>query len=107
MDHAIEDEVYLEPSPGPTPGHVCINLASKGARAVMTGDMMHHPIQIWEPSWSSAFCTDHAASGRMRQHWVDKLTDSGTTVLAAHFATPTAGKIVRNGSKGAKFDFVE
>jgi glyoxylase-like metal-dependent hydrolase (beta-lactamase superfamily II) len=105
MDHAIDDEVFLEPSPGHTPGHICINLASKGSRAVMTGDMMHHPIQIWEPHWSSAFCTDREASGRMRKLWVDKLCETDVTVFAAHFAAPTAGRVRRNGN-GTRFEFI-
>ena len=46
MDYALDDEVWLEPTPGHTPGHVSVNLASKGERAVMTGDLMHNPIQL-------------------------------------------------------------
>ena len=104
-DYALDDEVCLDPSPGHTPGHVCISLASQGQRAVMTGDMMHHPIQIWEPDWSSRFCTDPQASARMRRRWVDRLCDTDVTVFAAHFAAPTAGRVRRNGS-GTKFEFI-
>ena len=36
-DHSIDDEMHLEPSPGHTPGHVCLHLTSNGKRAIMTG----------------------------------------------------------------------
>ena len=45
-DHKITDEVRFAPTPGHTPGHVSVLIESKGQRAVITGDMMHHPIQI-------------------------------------------------------------
>ena len=31
MDYALDDQVWLEPTPGHTAGHVAVNLASKGA----------------------------------------------------------------------------
>ena len=49
MDHRVSDEIWLEPTPGHTPGHVSVRLASGGADAVITGDLMHHPVQVAEP----------------------------------------------------------
>ncbi|HMH76417.1 MAG TPA: MBL fold metallo-hydrolase, partial [Candidatus Udaeobacter sp.] len=46
MDHQVTDEIRLEPTPGHTPGHVSVRLTSRGADAVITGDLMHHPVQI-------------------------------------------------------------
>ena len=43
-DFALDDEVWLEPTPGHTPGHVSIHLASQGAHAVITGDCIHSPV---------------------------------------------------------------
>ena len=40
MDHQVDDNVWLEPTPGHTPGHVAIHLMSAGKNAVMTGDLM-------------------------------------------------------------------
>ena len=39
MDHRVTDEIRLEPTPGHTPGHVSVRLASGGADAVITGDL--------------------------------------------------------------------
>ena len=96
-DHAIDDQLYLSPSPGHTPGHVCLNLESNGKRAVMTGDMMHHPVQCSEPEWSSGFCVDPVASASMRRQFLEQHCDQDILVLAAHFLAPSGGRIVPQG----------
>jgi glyoxylase-like metal-dependent hydrolase (beta-lactamase superfamily II) len=97
-DHAIDDQVFLEPTPGHTPGHVCIHVKGGGKEALMTGDMMHHPVQTSEPQWSSSFCTDPKASAATRRAFLERNCDTGRMILAAHFATPTVGTIVPNGN---------
>ena len=44
---------------------------------------------------TTIFCADPAASAAQRARFVDRYTDSGATIFAAHFGGPTAGKIVR------------
>ena len=51
-DYALDDTVTLTPTPGHSPCHCCVNIFSKGQRAVVTGDMMHHAIQCRELDWS-------------------------------------------------------
>jgi len=53
---AIDDWVTVEPAPGHTPGHIVVKLASKGRKALFSGDILHHPIQIVNPGWNSMFC---------------------------------------------------
>ena len=53
-DYALNDEVWLEPTPGHTPDHVSVRLASNGAQAVITGDMIHSPVQCLEPGLGHA-----------------------------------------------------
>jgi len=48
-DYALDDEVWLESTPGHTPDHVAILLASNGASAVMCGDILHSPVQCLHP----------------------------------------------------------
>src|SRR5207249_6372431 len=43
--HRVNEEVWLEPTPGHTPGHVSVRISSRGEDAVITGDLMHHPLQ--------------------------------------------------------------
>ena len=53
VDHRVSDELWLEPTPGHTPGHVSVRLSSGDGEAVITGDLMHHPVQVAEPGWGS------------------------------------------------------
>ena len=101
-DHAIEDGLFLEASPGHTPGHVCLHLEGGGDHALFTGDMMHHPVQIAYPEWNSRYCHDPALSRATRKFFVERYADTATQILAAHFPQPVAGRIVPN---GARYEF--
>ena len=98
MDHRISNEMWLEPTPGHTPGHVSVRLASGGAEAVITGDLMHCPVQVAEPGWSSHFDTDAEQARKTRRAFCERYADTAVAVLGTHFHHPTAGRIVRHGS---------
>ncbi len=103
MDHRLSPEVALVPTPGHTPGHVSVAITSKGERALITGDAMHHPSQIAHPHWCPPFDSDPAASTATRKAMVEDLADAPVLVIGTHFAAPTAGHIVRDGA-GYRFD---
>jgi len=98
MDHRISDAIWLEPTPGHTPGHVSVRLASGGADAVITGDLMHHPIQMAEPQWATPFDSDAEHAKQTRRAFCERYADGPVTVLGTHFHHPTAGRIVRHGA---------
>jgi glyoxylase-like metal-dependent hydrolase (beta-lactamase superfamily II) len=97
MDHRISPEIWLEPTPGHTPGHVSVRLSSEGAEAVITGDLMHHPVQMAEPQWCSGFDSDLDQARKTRRAFCERYADGPVTVLGTHFHHPTAGRIVRHG----------
>ncbi len=97
MDHKLTDEVWLEPTPGHTPGHVSVRIRSAGEDAVITGDMIHHPCQIAMPDWSSAVDYDKDQSRETRSDFLRRYADQPVLVIGTHFVTPTAGRIVRDG----------
>jgi glyoxylase-like metal-dependent hydrolase (beta-lactamase superfamily II) len=96
-DHRLTSEVFLAPTPGHTPGHVSVRILSRGAEAVITGDLMHHPVQCAQPSWASRFDVDAEAARRTRRDFLERYAGRPVLVLGTHFATPTAGRIVRDG----------
>ena len=96
MDHRITPEVFLEPTPGHTPGHVSVRISSKGEDAVITGDLMHHPVQCAEPGWASNFDTDADAARSTRRAFLERYANRPVLVLGTHFATPTGGRIIRD-----------
>jgi glyoxylase-like metal-dependent hydrolase (beta-lactamase superfamily II) len=96
-EHKITDEVTLFPTPGHTPGHVSVLIRSRGEEAVITGDMLHHPIQFIDPQRPGNFDMDKEQGGRTRQTFVDRFTDTKTLIIGSHFADPTSGWLVRDG----------
>jgi glyoxylase-like metal-dependent hydrolase (beta-lactamase superfamily II) len=96
-DHRITDEVVLEPTPGHTPGHVSVRIASRGAEAVITGDLMHHPVQCCDPSLGSRFDWDPGLARRTRLAFLQHHAARGTLVLGTHFAPPTGGWLAARG----------
>lgn len=97
QDHRVTDEVWLEPTPGHTPGHVSIHIASEGEEAVITGDMIHHPCQIAHADWSSTADWNQTLSHETRAAFLKRYADRPVLVIGTHFAAPTAGHIVRDG----------
>jgi glyoxylase-like metal-dependent hydrolase (beta-lactamase superfamily II) len=97
MDHRISGEMWLEPTPGHTPGHVSVRLRAGDADAVITGDLMHHPVQMAEPAWVTPFDSDPEQAKTTRQDFCRRYADGPVTVLGTHFNHPTAGHIVRHG----------
>ncbi len=102
-DHAFDDQVWFEPTPGHTPGHVAIHLASQGSRAVLSGDVCHTPLQCREPGWSAVGCTDSARSAATRLAFLDAHCETDTAVMTAHFPSPSVGHVRR---RGEAFDFI-
>jgi glyoxylase-like metal-dependent hydrolase (beta-lactamase superfamily II) len=105
-DHAVDDSVWLESTPGHTPDHFSVRLASAGSDAVFTGDLIHSPIQTHFPEWAARpdYKTDIA--GATRRAFLEKYCDSGVLVCTMHFPLPSAGLIVSDGN-AFRFEYEE
>jgi len=96
-DFRLTDEVRLFPTPGHTPGHCSVLIESRGQQAVITGDLMHNPVQIAIPATEARFDMDKAQAARTRCEFVQRYNNTDTLVIGSHFAEPTSGKIVSDG----------
>ena len=96
-DHRITDEVSLVPTPGHTQGHVSIHISSGGQEAVITGDVVHHPVQLAEPDWTNNFDMDDLAGRATRRALFERYADTQVKVIANHFFDPTSGRILKDG----------
>jgi len=97
VDHRISDEVWFEPTPGHTAGHVSVRISSKGEGAFITGDMVHHPCQLAHMQWfnHSDFNPDMSVATRRRVF--GECADNAILFIGSHFYAPTAGRVVRDG----------
>ena len=96
-DFRLTEEISLISTPGHTPGHVSVLIDSRGEQAVITGDLMHHPIQIAVPATEGRFDMDKPQAARTRCDFVQRFCNSSTLIIGSHFAEPTAGHIVSDG----------
>lgn len=96
-DHVICEGVRLVPSHGHTPGHVSIEISSGGETALITGDAIHHPVQIAFPDISTHVDFDGDAARETRIGLLQGAQASGLLLIGTHFAAPTAGRIRPHG----------
>jgi glyoxylase-like metal-dependent hydrolase (beta-lactamase superfamily II) len=92
-DHQVCPQVRLTPTPGHTPGHVSVVIESGGQRAVITGDMAHHPLQFAEPEIGAPADSDSAQGALTRRAFCAERAADGALVIGTHFGGPTAGRI--------------
>src|SRR5476651_17528 len=104
IDAGLADEVgpeggdYLpgirfHPTPGHSAGHMSIEIESAGAHALFSGDVWHHPIQVYRPAWSSVFCADKHRATVSRRWVLGRAVETGATVFTPHFAGTSAGVV--------------
>jgi glyoxylase-like metal-dependent hydrolase (beta-lactamase superfamily II) len=99
-DARLTDEITVIPTPGHSPGHMSILIASDGERALLTGDVAHHPCQMAHLDWSSTADTEPTRSAATRRQLFSRFADTPTLVIGGHF---NAGHIRR---AGAAFKFI-
>jgi glyoxylase-like metal-dependent hydrolase (beta-lactamase superfamily II) len=94
-DHRIDNQVRLIPTPGHTPCHVSVLIESKGKRAIISGDFLHHPCQIAMPDWATDADTFPDQGILTRKKLLEDIADTETLLIGSHFAEPVAGCIGR------------
>ena len=87
------DGFVFHPTPGHCSGHMSIGFSSGHDYGFFSGDVMHHPIQVARPEWSSVFSENHEM-GRASRSWALKhAADTGALVFTPHFPASSAGRI--------------
>ena len=102
-DYALDDEVWLESTPGHTPDHFAVRLASAGQHAVVGGDLMHSPVQCMHPEWRARPDFDPQLARETRRSFMQTHAELGSLVCMMHFPLPSAGHFQ---AKGDAFRFV-
>lgn len=85
---------YLS-TPGHSLDHMSIALTSRGEEALFAGDVMHHPVQVAHPGWSSVFSEEPMQGEASRRQMLAHAADRNALVFTSHFAGSSAGQVLR------------
>ncbi|MEO3869811.1 MBL fold metallo-hydrolase [Nonomuraea sp. B12E4] len=88
--HVVEGDAEIVPgirvhlAPGHTPGH---QIARVGDVA-MTGDLVHHPVQLADPEIRYLYDDDGETAARVRAEVLGTLRDERAILATSHFSEP-------------------
>jgi glyoxylase-like metal-dependent hydrolase (beta-lactamase superfamily II) len=103
FDEEFLPGISVHPMQGHTAGQLAVRVHSRGQTAYFTGDTFHHPIQVYQPDWSSRFCEDRAVANQTRRSLFEISAEEQALLFPAHFGFPHAGRVTRHGDR---FTFV-
>jgi glyoxylase-like metal-dependent hydrolase (beta-lactamase superfamily II) len=99
-NHDIVPGIRLIHSPGHTPGHRAVLVQDRDDGLLLTGDLVHQPIQIAERQWFSEHDEDPLLGVASRRVLLWRAETHGYRVGVGHFAEPF-GSIERGRWVGA------
>ena len=103
-DHAVNDHVRLLPTPGHTIDHFAVQLGRHRTEAVVTGDLIHSPLQARYPELEMVLDHDRTQAAATRRRFLEDNCDTATLCCFAHFPSPSVGRIKRWG-EGFRCDY--
>lgn len=93
-DTVVAPGVTALQTPGHTPGHFCVVIASGQERALLLGDAITCPVQLDEPTWHSMGDVDPDLADRTRERLWRELEDESATGAGAHFPELKFGRVL-------------
>ena len=82
-------------TPGHTIDHYSVQIGTAGDDAIITGDMIHSPLQARYPEIGMFSDYDSPQAGRTRRALFERICETPTVLCTAHFPSPSTGRIVR------------
>ncbi len=87
--------VRILPAPGHRPGHVTVELSSKGERLLHLADAIPLPIFVDHPEWKAAFDDAPDEASATRRRLLDLAEVEKSLVFVSHFPFPGLGHVTR------------
>ncbi len=100
-DHVtLTRELTVHHAPGHTPGHQVVTVDSAEARALVSGDLVNHPVQLLQPGVCGTSDGDPPRAAATRAAWLERIDREGRLVCPTHF--PEAfGRFVPEGDRSS------
>jgi glyoxylase-like metal-dependent hydrolase (beta-lactamase superfamily II) len=101
-DFAFNETLQFIPTPGHTIDHYSVLVGRAGDDVLITGDMIHSPLQAKYPEYGMMSDYDSPQAGRTRRQIFDRFCEEPTLICTSHFPAPSTGHMRRSGD-GYKF----
>jgi len=87
------------PTPGHTPGHLSVHLASSGKELLCTGDVVgQRAVAFRHPDWRGGFDLDLDQGAKTRRAFLERCASEKILVASYHLPFPGLGHVAREGS---------
>lgn len=96
--HEVIPGISFHSTPGHSVDHASIVLESAGAKALFTGDVFHHPVQVHAPELLSIFDPDRETNLNTRRRVLDFAVQQKATLFTAHFPASSGGTVSADGA---------
>ncbi len=93
----LTDSILLRPAPGHTPGHVRVELRSRGRLGILAGDILHTPLQAPFWRWRTRLAEDADQDVRTRRALLEDCAEQDALLIPAHFHPPAVGRVRESG----------
>jgi glyoxylase-like metal-dependent hydrolase (beta-lactamase superfamily II) len=94
-DHRLNELVQLIATPGHTIDHYSVRVGREHQDAVITGDMIHSPLQARYPELGMRADYDSKQAGKSRRELFARVCDTPTLMCVVHFPAPSIGRLTR------------
>ncbi|MFI5427445.1 hypothetical protein [Aeromicrobium sp. UC242_57] len=78
--------VTVRLAPGHTAGHLVVEIRHPGGGAVMSGDLIHHPVQLGHPDLCQGGDADPGVARASRGALLQRCIDENLLLMPSHFA---------------------
>ena len=100
-EHRFSSSLLAVPTPGHTPGHTSVAIASGSERGIILGDVVISPIDAEEPGLDNSFDWDHDIARETRRKLLERAVTENALIGASHLPAPGLGHFVRLDSRTA------
>ena len=101
-DYALDETMQFIPTPGHSIDHFSVLVGRPGGDALITGDMIHSPLQARYPELGMRADYDSPQAGVTRRKVFERFRDEPTMMCVTHFPMPSLGRF-RPWGDGYKF----
>jgi len=102
-DFALEESLQFVPTPGHTIDHYAVLVGRPGDDVLITGDMIHSPLQGKYPELGMRADYDSKQAGATRRKIFDRFCDASTRMCVTHFPEAHSVGRVRRWDDGYRF----